>query len=176
MKLSLVVTLALLAMLLGAGCGSEEEASSVEDTAKQADAPRSRPPGAPARADAAEWRALRRLAGRWSKRLLVPEGPSPARVLFRDLRLGSGPALKPNDSFEANYVSFYYRDGSVREDHWHLPPELFYWDMERIVDAWIPGLKGVRAGGIRELVAPSSWAYESGPVVYLVKVTEIEPA
>jgi peptidylprolyl isomerase len=175
MKLSLVVALALLAVLFGAGCASEDETTSVEDTAKPADAPRSRPPGAPARADADEWRALRRLAGRWSKRLLVPKGPSPDHVLIRDLRPGSGPTLKPDDSFEANYVSFYYSDGSVREDHWHLPPELLYWNMERIVDAWIPGLKGMRAGGIRELVAPSSWAYENGPVVYLVKVTEIKP-
>jgi hypothetical protein len=33
----------------------------------------------------------------------------------------------------------------------------------------------MRVGGVRELVAPSSWAYGDGPLVYLIKLVKVEP-
>jgi FKBP-type peptidyl-prolyl cis-trans isomerase len=55
-------------------------------------------------------------------------------------------------------------------------PLLLNWNINSIVDAWIPGFKGMRAGGTRELIAPSSWAYRSGALVYLVKLVKVEPS
>ena len=40
---------------------------------------------------------------------------------------------------------------------------------------WEDGLKGVRAGGARELIVPADQAYGGDALVYLVKILEIEP-
>jgi FKBP-type peptidyl-prolyl cis-trans isomerase len=176
MKFSLSVTLVAVAATLAVGCGSGSTTTSAEEAATATARFQDRPPGMAATANPNQWGTLKRFAGQWSNRLLVPDGPSPDRVLHRDLRPGSGRAIEPDDSFTANYVSFYYEDGEIREDHWQTDPEQFFWNMDRLVDAWLPGLEGVRAGGIRELVAPSSWTYENGPLVYLVKVERIEPS
>jgi len=157
------------------GCGSGDAATSMGDTTAASTPPHIRPPGAIVRTHAADWGELKRLAAPWSERLLVPDGPSPRRVLVRDLKLGTGPTIKPNDSFWANYVTFFYSSGEPRQGVWQTTPEQFTWNINRHVDAWIPGLKGMRAGGVRELVAPSSWAYGDGPLVYLVKLVKLEP-
>lgn len=119
---------------------------------------------------------LKELAGSSSGKLLVPHGPPPHRVLFRDLKLGSGPTIKPRQVFKANYVNFAYRTGRVFENLWHKAPLSVNWDIQGVVDGWVPGLKGMRAGGVRELILPSHWAYGNGALVYLVKLVEVGPS
>jgi peptidylprolyl isomerase len=127
------------------------------------------------RAQAADWGELKRIAAPWSKRLLVPDGPSPRRVLIRDLKVGSGPVIQSGQSFWANYATFFYGGGELRQEVWGASPERFTWNDGHHVDAWVAGLKGMRVGGVRELVAPSSWAYGDGPLVYLIKLVKVEP-
>jgi peptidylprolyl isomerase len=125
-------------------------------------------------AHAADWGALKRYAGRYVGRLAIPDGPHPVRVEIRDLKVGKGPVIQPHDAFAAHYVSFTYTDGKVFENAWRGPTGTLLYEIEDLVDGWWPGLRGMRVGGVRELVVPSSWAYGDGALVYLVKLNAIE--
>jgi peptidylprolyl isomerase len=173
MKLSRAIALLTLAVALITGCGGSEETGT---SAREATRPKEKAAeNVPAYADASDWAKLKKVVGAHAGKLLIPEGRSPERVVIRDVKRGSGPALQPGGRFTANYVVFDYATGKVIEDRWRIPPESFSLDVRYLVDAWMPGLTGVRAGGLRELIAPSSLAYGNGPLVYLVKVLEVEP-
>ncbi|MGN6257870.1 MAG: FKBP-type peptidyl-prolyl cis-trans isomerase [Solirubrobacterales bacterium] len=175
MKLCLVTAAALLLALQIAACGGSSETTSASGstttvyTRTAADAVES-----PSEvAHAGDWTALKRYAGRYAKRLIIPQGIHPKHVVIRDLRIGKGPKIEPNDHFGASYVSFSFTDGASVGGSWgEFTP--YVWNINQLVDAWWPGLKGIRAGGMRELIAPSSWAYGNGALVYLVKVSGIE--
>lgn len=138
----------------------------------------------PVQADEGDWAALKRLAGPNADKLIIPKGPSPDHVVVKDLKVGSGPAIAPGDVFVSRYISWSYETGKVAEPTpeagktakptWVEAGRLIWGTGER-VPGWEPGLKGIRAGGLRELIVPSRLAYENGVRVYLVEVTEIEP-
>jgi peptidylprolyl isomerase len=125
-------------------------------------------------AHAGDWDLLKRFAGSRAGRLLIPNGVHPTHVVIRDLKIGRGAVLKPDHKFGVNYVNFHFTDGALIENVWKWEPLTFPWNINEIVDAWWPGLRGMRAGGVRELIAPSSWAYGDGALVYLVKLAWVE--
>ncbi len=136
----------------------------------------------PVEAAGGDWATLKRFAGADADKLIVPEGPSPDHVVIRDLKVGSGPAIEPGDAFDSEYISWSYESGKPVEPApgtaealtW-VPGGSLIWGTGERVPGWEPGLKGIRAGGLRELIVPSKMAYENGARVYLVKVTKIEP-
>jgi len=167
-------------LLCAAGCGSSggtaataggarSEAAPPEETSRPKE-----PSEAPTAAAPGSWASLRAAAGTAAERLLIPHGPPPEKVVVRQLRAGKGPGLKKGNGFRANYMSFDYLTGRRVEMDWEGESVLFHYLYGSTVKAWTAGLKGVRSGGLRELIAPSSWVYGNGPRVYLVKVTEIK--
>jgi peptidylprolyl isomerase len=154
-----------LIVIQGAGCGGSEETIQTSDA--------KRPEGAVA-AEARSWKDLKRAAGAASGRLLVPHGPAPDQIVVRQLRAGKGPPLQQDGTFTANYMSFGYRTGKQLEGGWDVPPVPYLYSPAAIVKAWLPGLRGARAGEMRELIAPSHLVYENGARIYLVKVVEIK--
>lgn len=106
----------------------------------------------------------------------VPSGPPPAKVVVKELREGDGVPLKEGDWFKLNYVAYYYKSGKEKEAHWEKTGG-FNWELRkgRIVKGWVPGLRGMRVGGLRELLVPSRLAYHDGPLVYVVELVEVEP-
>ena len=48
----------------------------------------------------------------------------------------------------------------------------YVYGVGELVDAWEAGLRGMRAGGMRELVAPGSETYGE-PAVYVVELLEL---
>lgn len=137
----------------------------------------------PEQAADGDWATLKRFAGPYADKLIIPRGPSPDRVVIRDLKVGTGPAIAPGDVFISDYVSWDYENEEVVEP---LPEEpgkppiwldagSLEWGVGERVPGWEPGLKGIRAGGLRELIVPSHLAYENGVRVYLIKVKKIEP-
>lgn len=117
-----------------------------------------------------DWTPIEKVAGNKSDLLLIPHGPPPKKVVIRDLRIGTGPVLKPGETFSPKYVVQNYRTGEVREDRWNSDtPSVYAYDEEAMVDGWVPGLRGVRYGGKRELIVPGSLAY-GNPLVYVVEV------
>lgn len=167
MKKLLVFGLLVLISLQLAGCGSSDEAGS---SAKPQSGPAAEEPAnpPPERADPRDWASLKRVAGRYSDRLLIPSGPSPKRVVTRDLKVGSGPVLQAGDSFLVRYVSWVYGEGWISENYWRPPVEKT-WGKGIQIDGWEVGLKGMRLGGMRELIVPAPMAYGINTRVYIVR-------
>jgi hypothetical protein len=165
----LALGLALMALLCWVGCGS----SGGDATAGPDPSLESAYENIPAHRG--DWAGLKKAAGKHSDRLLIPRGISPDEVVIKDLKVGTGPAITPGDVFGARYVSFDYQTGERLERNWGEDPWRLRWKIGELVDGWEPGLKGIRAGGIRELILPSRFAYDHGPMVYIVEAAEIEP-
>ncbi|MGN6257871.1 MAG: FKBP-type peptidyl-prolyl cis-trans isomerase [Solirubrobacterales bacterium] len=168
----------MVALLLGlsiqmGGCGSSGGAGASAGSTETNSAPIAST--SPERAEAGDWGQLKKFASGLANRLLIPKGTAPGKVVIRDLKLGEGRVIAPNDRFSTNYVSFGYTNGIVFEDRWHKQPGFRFWNIEGVVDGWVPGLKGMRVGGIRELIVPAELAYGNGALVYLVKLQQVEP-
>lgn len=118
------------------------------------------------------WAILKRVAGPYSKQLLIPHGPAPKQVVIRDLKIGKGPVLHPGDNFLARYVDLTYSEAYVAEPYWHSPSSyLFAWGGYK--KGWEIGLRGIRVGGMRELIVPSRMAYKNGARVYIVQALKL---
>jgi peptidylprolyl isomerase len=162
-----------LACLQLAACGgSASTASTAEATATGAE---EKPAAAkhPEMAYTGDWTVLKRVAGPYAKRLLIPHGPAPTHVVIRDLKIGKGPVLHHGDNYTGRYVDMTYNEMYVVEPYWHEPSTyLFEWGEYR--KGWEIGLRGIRVGGIRELIVPSSMAYENGARVYIVQAVKLK--
>lgn len=160
MKKVLVLSLVLAISLAACGGGSETTGESAVRLAPPSEV-----------ADAGEWAALKRLAGPYSDRVLVPSGPAPDQVVIRDLKVGKGPVIKPGEFFTARYGSYSYGSGEPVESFWDVPSG---YSIGGPVEAWKVGLTGIRLGGIREFIAPSEMVYGSGARVYVVQPLKME--
>jgi peptidylprolyl isomerase len=82
--------------------------------------------------------------------------------------------LQEGDAFKLNYIAVEYDTGKEREAHWEKRGG-FAWQYGKgkVVKGWVPGLRGMRVGGRRELIVPSRLAYNSGPLVYVLELIEV---
>lgn len=159
----------LLGLQLTACGGSASTASTAEaTTAKEKPAAAKRPE----MAYRGDWTVLKRVAGPYAKWLLIPHGPAPKQVVIRDLKIGKGPVLHHGDNFVGRYVDMTYNEMYVVEPYWHSPSTyLFEWGEYK--KGWEVGLRGIRVGGIRELIVPSRMAYKNGARVYIVQALKL---
>jgi hypothetical protein len=187
-----IATIVALALALGAaGCGdsgsgeetTESSAETREANSKPLSAREMGPKGrewlreaaaeTPSERQDPRWAGLVKTAGPQAQRLLLPHAAPPEEVVFRDLRVGQGPRLEPGDVFGADYTSFDYRTGKQVQKSSNGSKAFYAYGEGELVKAWEPGLKGMRAGGVREMIAPASWAYGS-PVVYVLHLVTVE--
>lgn len=157
-----------------AACGGSVSTGASTAKAPQDTTPEEKPAAAkhPEMAYAGDWTTLKRVAGPYAKRLLIPHGPAPKRVVIRDLKIGKGPVLHPGDNFLARYVDLTYDEAYVVEPYWHHPSTyLFAWGGYK--KGWEVGVRGLRVGGIRELIVPSRMAYKNGARVYIVQALKL---
>ncbi len=169
-----------LLVLLVAACGGSENAETERQPAatKPAQAEKEeegkdwlRAAAASGAADDARWAGLKKAAGPYASQLVYPHGTPPKETVFKDLRAGKGPTIDEWDRFALKYRRFDYKSGKLEEES--SVHELTYlYGTGELVDAWEPGLKGMRAGGIRELVAPGSQVYGE-PAVYVVELLDL---
>lgn len=165
---------ALLAVVvqLAACGGSEGSAETVADQPSPGERwLRAAAAAAPAKAEDDRWAALERAAAPASKRLVLPHGPPPKEVVVKDLRVGRGPTIDAWDRFALKYRSFDYKTGR-QVDESSVTRIAYSYGVGELVKAWEPGLKGMRVGGMRELVAPGAWVYGE-PVVYVVELLDL---
>lgn len=190
-KIAAIVVLGLALALSAAGCGdsgsADETNESSAETTRASSIPlfaREMGPGGrewlrkaaaqtPAERQDPRWTELERTAGPQAHRLLLPHGAPPEEVVFRDLKVGQGPRLEPGDVFGANYTSFNYKTGKQVQKSSNGSKAFYAYGEGELVKAWEPGLKGMRAGGVREMIVPGSWAYGS-PVVYVLHLVTVE--
>ncbi|HEX5525568.1 MAG TPA: FKBP-type peptidyl-prolyl cis-trans isomerase [Solirubrobacterales bacterium] len=174
MKKLLVIGLMLAGLQLTACGGSESTDASSAKSAPETTA-EEKPAAAkgPEMAYAGDWTVLKKVAGPYSKRLLIPHGPAPKQVVIRDLKIGKGPVLHHGDNYRARYVDLTYNEAYVVEPYWQSPSNyLFEWGGYK--KGWEVGLRGIRVGGMRELIVPSRMAYKNGARVYIVQALKLD--
>lgn len=70
----------------------------------------------------------------------------------------------------ARYVAVAYRTGKILENFWRRAPSEWNFGPGQVVPAWEKGLKGMRVGGVRKLIAPSRLAYKTGAEIWIVEL------
>lgn len=174
MKKFLAIGLVLLVGLQLSACGGSEGAGA-SNAKPTSDATAEEKPATAKRPEMAyrgSWAVLKRVAGPYSKRLLIPHGPAPKQVVIRDLKIGKGPVLHHGDNFLARYVDLTYGEAYVAEPYWHSPSN-YVFGLGSYKKGWEVGLRGIRVGGMRELIVPSRMAYKNGARVYIVQALKL---
>jgi hypothetical protein len=124
-------------------------------------------------------------AGTWGKAptLVVPTGAPPTKPELADLITGTGPAAVDGDKLVVKYVLADYASRKVLQSSW---PKTFPFTLEPggLISGWVAGMKGMKAGGRRELILPPNVAYGATPsngipdndtlvfIIDLIKVTK----
>lgn len=104
-----------------------------------------------------------------------PCGPPPKKLVIADIRKGSGRAAAPGDEITLRYVGADYRTGVEYYGSWFsrgIPIELGAKTRTPGLEA---GLRGMRAGGRRELIVPAALAEGHGPLVYIIELLKVAP-
>ncbi|MGI8863721.1 MAG: FKBP-type peptidyl-prolyl cis-trans isomerase [Solirubrobacteraceae bacterium] len=92
----------------------------------------------------------------------VPGGPAPKRLVVKDLIKGTGPVAKKGSNLTVNYVGVLYKGGKEFDSSWKRSQTFpFVLGQGSVIPGWDQGLVGMKVGGRRELIIPSSLAYGS---------------
>lgn len=108
----------------------------------------------------------------------LPDSP-PSKLVIRDLREGSGPGLKKGDRPAVHYVGVDIKGKELYSNLTYNDGKPLEWDFGTgsYFRGWEEGLKGMKAGGRRELWIPKSLAQEKlKPLFYVVELLRIEGA
>ena len=90
----------------------------------------------------------------------VPTGPAPAKLLTKDLVVGTGATAKAGDTVTVNYVGVLYKTGKEFDSSWKTgQPTSFPLTPGGLIQGWVQGIPGMKVGGRRELIVPASLAY-----------------
>lgn len=124
-------------------------------------------------ADVGRWKALKKAAGDKAGRLIIPIGPPPEEIEIRDLRVGKGAKLDVDDQYLLESLAFDYSEAHLGEDTFGGEGSWWTFGTGEAIDAREIGLKGMRAGGMRELVVPASVLHDDDAAVYLMRLKEV---
>ncbi|HSS03949.1 MAG TPA: FKBP-type peptidyl-prolyl cis-trans isomerase [Solirubrobacterales bacterium] len=158
MKL-VVLTIAICALLVGAGCGGSGGSSngSVETTALAAKKPEQHnlPPPKPLPSKKVETIAL--VPRKAEPHIVLPKGPPPKKeVIVSDLKKGTGAVAKTGDVLTVDFYGVYYGNGKSVISSWESGESAtFELGGGQGILGWEKALQGMRVGGRRELVIPS---------------------
>ncbi len=105
----------------------------------------------------------------------VPPGPPPKQIVTKDIKRGTGAVLKWGKELSVRYVAVDYKTGKVIENRWG---DRFEWAYGpgSVVKAWVKGLRGMKVGGVRKLIAPSRLAYDEGAMIWVVELLSVTDA
>jgi FKBP-type peptidyl-prolyl cis-trans isomerase len=76
-----------------------------------------------------------------------------------DVKLGTGPAVKPGDQVEVHYVGKLVSGKEFDSSKGRNEPFEFGVGRGMVIKGWDVGLVGMQAGGVRQLTVPPSEAY-----------------
>ena len=89
-----------------------------------------------------------------------PSGPAPAKLVTKELIVGTGPEAKAGDSVTVNYVGVLYKGGKVFDASWKRNETFpFVLGKSQVIPGWEQGIVGMKVGGRRELIIPAELAY-----------------
>jgi peptidylprolyl isomerase len=178
----------LVAVLAFAACG--DDSSSTDETAAAPTevataAPTEAPTEAPAPAEMAKGDAGVKVTGKLgaAPKVEVPKGGKPpAGLLYKDLKVGTGPAAATGQTVGVQYYGALFADGTKFDASWDRGGEPFEFALGQgmVIPGWDQGVAGMKKGGRRLLVIPSALGYGpngSGPIppdATLVFVVDME--
>jgi peptidylprolyl isomerase len=158
-----MLAVALCAGAIGTGCGSSDSATGS--------------PSSEAKSDSSSTEA-KEVLGPKPK---IPTGPHSDSLQVKDLKVGAGDTVEKGDIAVVHYVAGIYETGEEIESAW-VPNKPLGLSITPtgVLLGWYEGLPGMRVGGRRELVFPTTKADMppgSGPndtLVYVVDLVGIE--
>jgi FKBP-type peptidyl-prolyl cis-trans isomerase FkpA len=121
----------------------------------------------------------------------TPSNFAPFRVI--DLREGTGAVAAQANFLEVHYTGWLYnadkpdQKGAIFDTSLGGDPFAFFLGTSEVIEGWDEGLVGMKEGGVRRLIVPSSMAYgtlRSGKIppfatlvfdIELVRVTVLQP-
>ena len=134
-----MLTIAVCAGLLVAGCGGSSDSSS-ESSATTAGA-------------AAEDTSKKPVVS-------VPKGAPPKQLESKELVPGDGAEAKSGDEVSVQYVGVNYKNGEEFDSSWSRnEPFTFTLGAGEVIPGWDQGVEGMKVGGRRELIIPPELAY-----------------
>ena len=114
----------------------------------------------------------------------LPGGAAPAKLVVKDLIVGSGPAAKSGDTVSVNYVGVLFKSGQEFDASWKRnQPFSFSLGQAQVIRGWDQGVAGMKVGGRRELVIPAALAYgptgrpgipANSPLVFVIDMLGIQ--
>jgi peptidylprolyl isomerase len=91
---------------------------------------------------------------------VTPSGPSPSKLVVKDIIKGTGPEAQAGQSVTVNYVGVLFHGGKEFDASWKRnEPLTFTLGRGQVIPGWDQGVAGMKVGGRRELIIPSALAY-----------------
>jgi peptidylprolyl isomerase len=105
-----------------------------------------------------------------------PDLPPSKRLMFRDLKVGTGPIAQRGDDVAVWYRGVKYKTGKQMFIDWPpARPFVIRLGSGGGGEGFEGGVEGMRVGGRREILVPSRMMYGSGALDYVVELARIEP-
>jgi peptidylprolyl isomerase len=109
-----------------------------------------------------------------TKPTVRPPAKPPEKIVFRDLKEGTGPPIKAGDEVGVEYIGV-GPSGKVKYSSWDdREVHTFFFGEGNYFRGWDKGVKGMREGGRRKVFFPPSQTGGHGPLTYVVDVIDIE--
>lgn len=90
----------------------------------------------------------------------VPEGDAPTELTIRDLVVGDGPEARPGRVVQVHYVGVTFASGREFDSSWGQGrPYKFAVGGGRVIKGLDRGVRGMKAGGRREIIVPPRLGY-----------------
>lgn len=107
----------------------------------------------------------------------TPSGqPPPKEIVTRELEVGSGPAAKRGDEVSVYFAGAIFETGKVELYGWPpSAPSAMELGKGLYGQEWEKTIEGMKAGGIRQVILPSSEFAQGKPVDYVIVMTDLKP-
>jgi peptidylprolyl isomerase len=114
----------------------------------------------------------------------VPKSCTSTKLVTKDLVTGTGQQVQPGQTVSVNYVGVLCKTGVEFDSSWKRnQPFSTPLTPGGVIPGWVQGIPGMRVGGRRELIIPSSLAYgktgspptipPNSPLVFVVDLLSV---
>ena len=93
-------------------------------------------------------------------KVVPPSGPTPRKLVVKDLIKGTGPAAAATSTVTVNYVGVLYKGGKEFDSSWKRGTTAQF-PLSGVIPGWQQGIPGMKVGGRRELIVPAALAYKN---------------
>jgi len=93
-------------------------------------------------------------------KVVPPSGPTPRKLVVKDLIKGTGPAAAATSTVTVNYVGVLYKGGKEFDSSWKRGTTAQF-PLSGVIQGWQQGIPGMKVGGRRELIVPAALAYKN---------------